>query len=218
MIQSANGLILRTRPLTETSLIVHWLTPDLGRLSTVAKGARRPKSPFAGKLDIGYAADFTFSRSRRSELHPLREIRLTHLHLALRHDLAWLQQAADAIAWIEQTTEIETPLPGIFHLLSDLLDFLPTQPPQRRTLFAFELKLLAELGQSPDLTASKLTRPTRQLAADLTTCAWSELPRLAAAPAQVRELQQFLHRFLAYHLGRPRTMRRPADLRHSGDS
>ena len=25
------GLILRTRPLTETSLIVHWLTPDLGR-------------------------------------------------------------------------------------------------------------------------------------------------------------------------------------------
>ena len=59
--ESSHGIILRTRPLTETSLIVHWLTPELGRLATVAKGARRPKSPFAGKLDmssqsIAYAA------------------------------------------------------------------------------------------------------------------------------------------------------------------
>jgi recombinational DNA repair protein (RecF pathway) len=42
MVESATGLVLRIRPLTETSLIVHWLTPDLGRLATVAKGARRP--------------------------------------------------------------------------------------------------------------------------------------------------------------------------------
>ena len=39
--ERSTGLILRTRALTETSLIVHWLTPDLGRLATVAKGARR---------------------------------------------------------------------------------------------------------------------------------------------------------------------------------
>ena len=31
------GVILRVRPLTETSLIVHWLTPDLGRVATVAR-------------------------------------------------------------------------------------------------------------------------------------------------------------------------------------
>ena len=36
MIQSATGLILRTLPLTETSLIVRWLTPDFGRIATVA--------------------------------------------------------------------------------------------------------------------------------------------------------------------------------------
>ena len=32
-----------------------------GRISTVAKGARRPKSPFAGKLDLFYEADFSYS-------------------------------------------------------------------------------------------------------------------------------------------------------------
>ena len=84
MTESATGLILRTRPLTETSLIVHWLTPDIGRLATVAKGARRAKSPFLGKLDLFYLADFSFSRSRRSDLHTLREVSLRNPQGALR--------------------------------------------------------------------------------------------------------------------------------------
>jgi DNA repair protein RecO (recombination protein O) len=84
MDERTTGLILRTRPLTETSVIVHWLTPDLGRLSTVAKGARRPKSPFRGKLDLFYFADFSFARSRHSELHTLREVVLRETHSALR--------------------------------------------------------------------------------------------------------------------------------------
>ena len=41
MDERTSGIILRTRPLTETSLIVQWITPDLGRVATVAKGARR---------------------------------------------------------------------------------------------------------------------------------------------------------------------------------
>ena len=46
MVETTTGLVLRTRPLTETSLIVHWLTREFGRLATVAKGARRPNHPF----------------------------------------------------------------------------------------------------------------------------------------------------------------------------
>ncbi|MCC6823333.1 MAG: DNA repair protein RecO, partial [Verrucomicrobia subdivision 3 bacterium] len=112
MTEAATGLILRTRALTETSLIVNWLTPNLGRISTVAKGARRPKSAFAGKLDLFYAADFTFQRSRRSDLHTLREIKLRETHPALRHEIGYLQQAAYCSKLVEQTTETETPLPA----------------------------------------------------------------------------------------------------------
>src|SRR3989442_346624 len=142
MIESAQGIILRTRPLTETSLIVNWLTPEFGRISTVAKGARRSKSPFLGKLDLFYEADLSFSRSRRSELHTLREVSLRNTHPALRRELGYLQQAAYFAALIEQTTEIETPLPEIFDLLRVLLDALPQRPPQSQTVLAFELKLL----------------------------------------------------------------------------
>src|SRR5213595_1962920 len=157
MVERTQGLILRTRPLTETSLIVQWLTPDAGRIATVAKGARRPNSPFRGKLDLFYLADFSFSRSRRSDLHMLREVLLRETHPPLREQLAYLQQACYCAALIEQSTETETPLPILFRLVRDLLNYLPKQPPLPQTVFTFELKLLNELGLTPDLGRSKLT-------------------------------------------------------------
>ena len=127
---NASGIILRTRPLTETSLIVHWLTPEFGRIATVAKGARRPKSPFAGKLDLFYAADFSFSRSRRSDLHTLREVKLRETHGAMRQDIVRLRKAAYAAAFVEQATETETPLPAVFELMREFLGLsLPPQKP-----------------------------------------------------------------------------------------
>ena len=146
MIESAHGIILRTRPLTETSLIVNWLTPDLGRIATVAKGARRPKSPFAGKLDLFYTADFSFTRSRSSELHNLREVKLHATRSRLREDMGKFQQAAYATACIEQATETETPLPEIFKLVEGFLNFLGANPATPQNIFALELKFLRELG------------------------------------------------------------------------
>src|SRR5437773_12313510 len=125
MIESATGLILRTYPLTDTSLIVRWLTPDFGRIATVAKGARRPKSPFLGKLDLFYEADFSFTRSRRSDLHTLREISLRAMHPALRQELGYLQQASYCARLIEQASETDTPLPAIYELLRAFLAALP---------------------------------------------------------------------------------------------
>src|SRR5512146_636153 len=117
MIESSPGLVLRTRPLTETSLIVHWLTPGLGRLATIAKGARRPKSPFRGKLDLYFKADITWLRSRSSDLHTLGEVSVMENREALRHNLVYLEQAAYCAALLEQTTETDTPLPEMFTLM-----------------------------------------------------------------------------------------------------
>jgi len=202
MTASATGIILRTRPLTETSLIVHWLTAEQGRLATVARGARRPKSVFRGKLDLFYAADFSFARSRRSELHALREVSLRDTHAQLRHDLGWLQQASYTAMLIEQTTETETPLPGIFELFQTFLSSLPERPPQPRNIFAFELKLLRLLGLSPDPGQTRLTPGAKTLLAALTEAAWPAIAGLKATGPQAAELRRFLHGFLIYHLGK----------------
>jgi DNA repair protein RecO (recombination protein O) len=201
MEERAFGIILRTRTLTETSLIANWLTADFGRISTVAKGALRPKSPFRGKLDLFYQCDFSFVRSRSSALHNLREIVLREPHSALRRDLGWLNQAAYCAKLIEQTTESDTPLPGIFAFYKGLLDHLPSQPAQPRTIYAFELKLLRELGQLPDFTSSKLGVPTRKLCEQLLASDWTDLPNLRTTRANAEELRHFLHGFLIYHLG-----------------
>jgi DNA repair protein RecO (recombination protein O) len=202
MIESAAGLVLRTRPLTETSLIIHWLTPSLGRLATVAKGARRAKSPFRGKLDLFYLADFSFSRSRRSELHTLREVSLRESHRGLREDLGLLQQASYCAALVEQATEMETPLPQVFDLMAGLLGHLVAQPSLAPTVFSFELKLLSDLGLKPDLDKSKLNPGTKQLLKALTENDWPVVARLRPTAAQAAELGHFLHGFLIYHLGR----------------
>ena len=202
MIETASGVVLRTRPLTETSLIVHWLTRDLGRIATVAKGARRPKSPFRGKLDLFYLADFSFSRNRRSELHNLREVSLRETHSFLRQELGHLQQASYCAALIEQATETDTPLPLVFDLMMDLLNHLPTRVPEPQTLFAFELKLLNELGLKPDLEKIRLNPGTKQIVQSLTESDWPRTARLKPSAAQVKELNQFLHGFLIFHLGK----------------
>jgi len=202
MTESASGIILRTRPLTETSLIIHWLTPDFGRIATVAKGARRSKSPFAGKLDLFYAADFSFSRSRRSELHALREVKLHETHGAIRQDMMKLQQAGYAAAFIEQATETETPLPEIFELTRDFLKHLCIQKPRPQNIFALELKLLRELGLEPDAKETRLTPGSMKVVQTLTESDWTKNSQLKLSEAQTGELRQFLHGFLIFHLGK----------------
>jgi DNA repair protein RecO (recombination protein O) len=202
MTETSTGLILRTRPLTDTSLIVHWLTPEFGRLATVAKGARRPKSPFSGKLDLFYRADFSFQRSRHSELHTLREVSLRETHVGLRNELEYLQQASYCIALIEQTTEMETPLPETFELMNSFLDHLPRHTPLPQTLFAFEIKLLAEQGLQPDLETERLGPDLKQILKILLVSDWDALAKLKLTPQQVTGIRQFLHGFLIYHLGK----------------
>lgn len=200
--ERATGLILRLRPLTDTSLIVHWLTSDLGRLSTVAKGARRPKSLFRGKLDLFYLADFSFARSRRSELHTLREVSLRETHQMFRKELGYLQQAAYCSALVEQTTEVETPLPSIFQLFSDFLQYLSQHPPQPLGIYVFEIKLLDELGLKPDFAETKLSEGSKQIFQRAAELDWQSLLRLKLSAAQTTEMRQFLHGFLIYHLGK----------------
>jgi DNA repair protein RecO (recombination protein O) len=201
-LERATGIVLRTRPLTDTGLIVHWLTADLGRLATVAKGARRPKSPFRGQIDLFYLAELSFHRSRRSELHTLREVKLTDSHPALRQDLSSLRQAAYCASLIEQNTESEAPMPVVFDQFAKLVRALPGHSGGPEPVFAFEMKMLAELGLTPNLAETQISPDARQILAQFVQMEWPAILRLRLSGEQVGEVGQFLQGFLAYHLGR----------------
>jgi DNA repair protein RecO (recombination protein O) len=202
MTETATGLILRKRRLTETSLILHWLTEEHGRLATVAKGALRAKSPLRGRLDLFYEADFSFSRSRRSELHTLREVNPVNLHAGLRTRIEYLEQACYCAELVELTTELETPLPGLFEMVRKLLAQLTEMEPNPVTVFAFEIQMLEYLGLEPNLEETALSAGGKALLKTLETGHWPLIGRLATSKSQEMELSRFLHEFLVYHLGR----------------
>lgn len=202
MIENASGIVLRIRPLTETSLIVHWLTAEHGRLATVAKGARRPKSSFAGKLDLLFEADLSFQRSAKSDLHALREVAVRATHAGLRQELLSLNQAAYAVAFVEQMTEVDTPIPEIHELFTGFVRHLAIHPPKPRGVYAYELKLLSLLGLEPAPDSPTHAALLERLIEELLGCSWEELESVRASAAEVRALRQFLHGFITHHCGR----------------
>jgi DNA repair protein RecO (recombination protein O) len=200
--EGTTGVILRTRPLTETSLIVQWLTADAGRVSTVAKGARRAKSPFRGKLDLFHVAELTFRRSRSSELHTLAEVGLRETFPALRTDWRRLTRASYGVALIEQTTETDTPVPETYGLFLGYLGHINGAGSTPCSVLALELKHLEEMGMVPDLDRAALPPEARGLAEELLTLEWEALAGMEVVPAVVTPLVRFLQGFLVFQLGR----------------
>jgi DNA repair protein RecO (recombination protein O) len=202
MEERATGIVLRTHPVTETSLIVRWLTREAGRIDTIAKGARGRQSPFRGKLDLFYLAELSYRRSRRSQLHVLREVVLRDAHASLRTDLVTLRQASYASALITQTTESDTPIPEVYELLAGLLGRLARCGSEPLLLLAFELRLLHILGQQPAVEQTDLTQGAKRICELCASAEWEVLGRLKPSAVQVGELGRFLERHLVEQLGR----------------
>ena len=201
MDDKCTGLVLRLRPLKDTSLIVHWLTPEYGRFATTAKGCRRAKSPFRGKLDLLFEANIAFRRSRHTDLHTLTEVNLVELHPEVRKDVAKLRLMAYATRFLEQTTETETPLLGIHAILTTLLDHLACAATRPALVYALEMKLLNELGLAPALDESRLDDPTIELLEQLAIRNWEDITELKPEKSQVKTMKEFLNGFLIYNLG-----------------
>ncbi len=140
------AILLRRTKLSDTSLIITWFTEAHGKIKTVAKGARRPKSAFAGKLDLFFDAEISFARSKKSELHTLREVVLKNPREGLRTEYRRVQLGAYFVELIELVTESDHAVPELYDLLRRALDYLEKNPPTKRALLHFESELSRLLG------------------------------------------------------------------------
>ena len=129
---TTEGIVLSLQALTDSSLIVTWLTRDRGKLKTVAKAAKRPTSPFAGQIDLFYVAMLTFAESKRSELHTLREVKLLQQPKKLRTDYNALKTAVKLAEYLNKTLEPEFPDPELYELCKSYLQSLETDESEER--------------------------------------------------------------------------------------
>lgn len=148
--QSSQATIIRLTRLTDTSLIVHWFTDTDGLIKTVAKGARRPGSPFAGLLDLFFSGEIHVQRARRSHLHSLREVSIHQWRDGLRNHYNSTLLASYCCQLLESAVEPEHPEPSLHHLLTRALDHLANNQPSMRAMLHFERELARSLGVSHD--------------------------------------------------------------------
>ncbi len=145
-VESARGTIIRLTKLSDTSLIVLWMSEEEGLLKTVAKGARRPKSVFSGRLDLFVDAGFQWSRSRASDLHGLREVEVHDYRESLRGSYRDSVVAAYFGQLLEMVLEPNHAEPEIFGLLQRGLAYLKEQGGSRKAVLHFEKEVARLLG------------------------------------------------------------------------
>lgn len=144
--ESGRGTIIRLTKLTDTSLIVHWMSQDAGLIKTVARGARRAKSSFAGRLDLFVDADFEWGRSKKGELHQLKEVSVVDFREGLRVSYRDALVASYFGQLLEMVLELDYPEPEMWDLLSRALNHLGEAGASRRAMFYFEREVARKLG------------------------------------------------------------------------
>jgi DNA repair protein RecO (recombination protein O) len=145
-VESTNAILLRKRKFSDTSLIVSWCTESLGCIQTVAKGARRAKSPFVGKLDLFFEAEIQIARGRKSSLHTLTEVVLRNPFGGIRRNYLRTQTAAYFVELIEICTERDHREPELFSLLRRAFGYLDANDPDLRAVTHFETELARIAG------------------------------------------------------------------------
>jgi DNA repair protein RecO (recombination protein O) len=150
-LEKDEAILIRRRRLTDTSLIVYWCTRSGGIVHTAAKGALRPKSTFAGKLDLFYHGEIVYSRARNSSLHTLREVSITNTRARLGADYERIQVASYFVRLAELITEPDSPTEGLYPLLARALDYLDQDTiPSAAAVVKFERRITELLGISGD--------------------------------------------------------------------
>jgi hypothetical protein len=82
-----------------------------------------------------------------------------------------------------------------------MLESMALLRPQPQTIFAFELKLLTELGLEPSQEQIRLSADGKRAVTNLTQAEWPDMAGIALSQETVGELRRFLHGFIIYHLG-----------------
>jgi DNA repair protein RecO (recombination protein O) len=145
------ALVLRSVEVFETSQILTLFTRELGKVSALAKGARRLRSPFQSALDLLSVCDIVVLHKASEALDLLTEAALIERFDSLRHDLSALYAGYYISELLGELTHHHAPHPRLFDAAVVTLRHLDDPLLRLRRLLRFELACLQELGLMPAL-------------------------------------------------------------------
>ncbi|HEY6725370.1 MAG TPA: DNA repair protein RecO [Polyangiaceae bacterium] len=148
------GLLLGKVDYRESDWVVTLFTRQHGRVSALARGARRSQKRFGGVLEPMHTLTLALEERPTGDLMILREasIEVARIHLVSRLDT--LEAAGRALGWVRASAPQQQPEPLVYASILELLDQLD-QPAQQRDprlfLAEFGLYFLSAIGIGIDL-------------------------------------------------------------------
>jgi DNA repair protein RecO (recombination protein O) len=153
------AVVLRSMRFGEADRILHIYTRNLGRVSAIAKGVRRARSRFGGRLEPFFRLEIELHEGR-GELLTVTGAQTVEAYPRLRSSAPALDAASRACDAVGRLFETSEPHPGVFHLLCRQLSLLDERAPQGGestwawpAALSFRLKLLLAAGLAPQLAA-----------------------------------------------------------------
>lgn len=144
------GVVLRTHKLGEADRIVTFLTRDHGKVRAVAKGVRKTRSRFGGRLEPPTHAELMFYQGR--ELDVVTQVDTIDAFASVRDDLDCLGRAVAMLEAVDQVALEREANPELFRMLVRALRTL-TSRDAPLLVPAFFFKLLALEGYRPMVEA-----------------------------------------------------------------
>jgi len=120
------AVVLRSMRYGEADRILHLYTPHRGRVGAIAKGVRRARSRFGGRLEPFFRLHAELHEGR-GELLTVTGAQTVDGHARLRGDARALDAAARACDAVGRLFETSEPHPGVFNLLCRQLALLDEQ-------------------------------------------------------------------------------------------
>lgn len=145
------AIVIRLTEFSETSVIATLFTEDFGKISALAKGARRPKGPFEAALDLLAVCRIVFIHKSSDTLDLLTEAKLERRFRAATRDLSCLYAGYYVAELLKDLTDDGDPHPKLFQAAKQTLMELDDAADVAPTILRFEMQALRELGHVPSL-------------------------------------------------------------------
>jgi len=147
---SSLAIVLRWRSYGESDKIVTLLTRDFGKLTGIAKGAKRSRRRFPGSLEVLARVRVQYRRRPEASLAFLESADLL-APMGELADPARFAYGGYLVELVDRLTVEEHVVPELYDLLAEALAALAEGPATSALLRAFELQLLVRAGYAPPL-------------------------------------------------------------------
>jgi DNA repair protein RecO (recombination protein O) len=145
------AIVIRVVEFSESSCVVTLFTRDFGKIAALAKGARRPKSPFESALDLLAVCRIVFLHKSSDALDLLTEAKLERRFRAASRDLSRLYAAYYVAELLREMTDDRDPHPELYDAAAEALSDLDGRADVSRVVLRFEMTALRVLGHLPAL-------------------------------------------------------------------